>query len=704
MNKSKKLFKNEDFYSIITAENPQIHPEGNWAVYVKALPENEGQKYYRNLFCINLKTKEELELTNERLDGGDYLPRWSPNGQNLSFLSSRNGKPQLYNMKNFWGESCQITNALNGVQLYEWAPNSQAIAYIARVREEERNEEELSKNKKRKLNKREEKREQEDKEYEEKLRIDPRIYYRTIIRQGTVFKDDRSNHIYVQKLGDRHSKRITKRITDGNNDFGPMCWDVKSQTIITSTNQRASDPDIDVRSDLVTINVESKKMDFLTNDNHGNFFPKVCPSGKWIYFFSFLNAERYKQRLKIRRIPVKGGSPEDVIPNYDFDPHFFELDEQGEYLYFLVGYHGRNIINRVKTSGGSPELIAQFDGFVNSFHLMKNKLLYTAESPNMPSDLFIVNLKTLKKMNSDKNETLESMTNELAYKELPQSYQKSIKPKRLTKLNRKLLQKRNLSMPQEIWIDRPDGYKTQGWYMLPHNYEQGKSYPWVVQIHGGPHVMWGYTFWHEFQTMCARGYGVYFSNPRGSEGYGSEFKGAIHRKWGEEDSQDILAGIEKMVDVGLADSDKLFVTGGSFGGFMTAWLVTHDNRFKAAVAQRGVYNFISMYGVSDALTLIEWEFDTLPWKNTELLWDRSPLKYVENVQTPTMILHSEQDYRVGISQADEFYTALKREGKKTCLVRYPREGHELSRSGEPKHRIDRINRIISWFDEHMPGE
>jgi dipeptidyl aminopeptidase/acylaminoacyl peptidase len=272
--------------------------------------------------------------------------------------------------------------------------------------------------------------------------------------------------------------------------------------------------------------------------------------------------------------------------------------------------------------------------------------------------------------------------------------------KRLTKFNERFLSKRALSMPEEVWLDRPDGLKVQGWIMLPHGYKKGKTYPWVVEVHGGPHIMWGFSFWHEFQSMCGKGYGVYFSNPRGSDGYGGDFKKAIHLSWGKDDSLDILAGADLVVERGLADPKKLYLTGGSFGGFMTAWLVTHDNRFKAAVAQRGVYNFISMYGASDANTLVEWEFDTLPWENTQLLWDHSPLKYVQNVTTPVMIIHAEQDYRVGISQAEEFYVALRRLGKEAEIVRYPREGHELSRSGEPKHRVDRINRIIEWFDRH----
>lgn len=688
--KVKKPIQTDDFYNLLTIESPHIHPDKKLAVYVQVSPEHEGQKYNRNLWTIDLKTKKKKVITSG-IKSGDYMPKWSPDGNTLAFISSRNGRPQIYLLKNSWGEASQLTSVKNGVLSFVWSPDGSQVAFFARTREEERQLEDNPPKRRKSLSKIETKRLEEDREYDEKNRIDPRIYDRTVFRQGTVFKDDRNTHIYVQRLGDRHAKRIT----DGNHDYGIMFWDKQGKYILTSTNNRTRDPDIDVRSDLVKIDLSTKETEYLTDDENGNFFPKVCPQEKWIYYLSFQNKELYKQRLKIRRIPFSGGNPEEVLPDFDFDPHGFELDENGEWLYFLFGVHGRESIARASVLGGTPEIVVQFDGMINNFHLVGDRLIYVAEAPDMPSDLFLADLNSLKRNESvegSKKESLKTKRMTFPVLTLPQN--------RLTNINKKLINNRNLSMPKEIWIDRPDGYKIQGWYMLPHNYVKGKKYPWIVQVHGGPHIMWGYSFWHEFQTMCGRGYGVYFSNPRGSEGYGSEFKGSIHLKWGEEDSKDILAGIDKMVEMGLADPHRLFLTGGSFGGFMTAWIVTHDTRFKAAVAQRGVYNFLSMYGASDALTLVEWEFDTLPWENTELLWDRSPLKYVKNVTTPTMIIHSELDFRVGISQAEEFYTALKREGKKASFVRYPREGHELSRSGEPKHRVDRINRIIDWFDQH----
>lgn len=670
--------KAEDFYSLLTVEDPRLHPDGRLAAYVKVTPEREGKTYKRQLFTIDLKTRMETPVS-AGAKGGDYAPRWSPDGKRLGFMSGRSEKSQFYVLENAWGEARPLTSVANGVQMAVWSEQSDRIAFLSRTRKEERHEEDHPSGKGKHLSEKERKRLEEDRKDEEQMRIDPRIYRRTVFRQGTVYRDDRNTHVYIQGVGDPKATRLT----DGACDFGPLSWSPDGTFIVTSTNMRAPDPDVDIRTDLVRIDVKTKAMRFLTDDDNGNFLPQVSPDGRWIYYLSFQNTDRYKQRMKIRRLPADGGAPEELLPGYDLDPHYFQLDDDGKWIYFAVSYMGRDSVARVPADGGGePEFVVRFDGMVREYHLLGGRLLYSAEAPDMPADLFVL------PVTGGGGAASEPV----------------LHGRRLTRANETFLKKRSLSMPQEIWLDRPDGTRVQGWYMLPDGYRKGRRYPWVVQVHGGPHIMWGWSFWHEFQSMCSRGYGVYFSNPRGSDGYGSEFKGAIHLKWGDEDSQDILAGIDRMVEMGLADPERLFLTGGSFGGFMTGWIVTHDHRFKAVVAQRGVYNFISMYGASDALTLIEWEFDTLPWKNTELLWDRSPLKYVQNVTTPTLVLHSEQDFRVGISQAEEFYTALKREGKVACLVRYPREGHELSRSGEPKHRVDRINRIIGWFDEHMPKD
>ena len=207
--------------------------------------------------------------------------------------------------------------------------------------------------------------------------------------------------------------------------------------------------------------------------------------------------------------------------------------------------------------------------------------------------------------------------------------------------------------------------------------------------------------WHEWQVLAARGYLVLACNPRGSDGYGRDFRASLIQHWGEADLGDLMSGVDQVVARGLADPERLFITGGSYGGFMTAWVIGHDQRFRAAVAQRGVYDLISFYSTSDIPLLTEWEFDANPWEHTELLWRYSPLAYVENIHTPLLLIHSENDFRAPIPAAEGLFVALRRLKREVEMVRYPRDGHELSRSGEPKHRVDRLERIAGWFDRHL---
>jgi dipeptidyl aminopeptidase/acylaminoacyl peptidase len=279
--------------------------------------------------------------------------------------------------------------------------------------------------------------------------------------------------------------------------------------------------------------------------------------------------------------------------------------------------------------------------------------------------------------------------------------------RRLTDVNRKLLAKKQVMPTEEIWYTTPDGVEIQGWLIKPPGFDPTQIYPLAVEIHGGPHAMWGpstMTMWHEWQCLAARGYVVFYCNPRGSAGYGYAFRDTIHGRWGEADMPDILAGVDHVVSQGYIDTAHMAITGGSYGGFMSAWIVGHDRRFAAAVSQRGVYHLTSFFGTSDIPELIEGEFDARPWEAYERLWRYSPLAYVNEIKTPLLILHSERDFRAPIPDAEHLFLMLRWLKREVEFVRYPREGHELSRSGEPRHRVDRLNRIIDWFDKYCKRE
>ncbi|MFG0257506.1 MAG: prolyl oligopeptidase family serine peptidase [Phycisphaerales bacterium JB043] len=281
-------------------------------------------------------------------------------------------------------------------------------------------------------------------------------------------------------------------------------------------------------------------------------------------------------------------------------------------------------------------------------------------------------------------------------------------PVQLTSHNDWINQKQ-LSLPTEHWVEQPDGTRVQYWVMEPIARESGKKYPTALEIHGGPSAMWGpgeRTMWHEFQLLASWGYGVVYSNPRGSSGYGYTFQHANYQDWGHGPTSDVLGALDDAASrYAWIDTDQLVVTGGSYAGYLTAWIVTQDHRFKAAVAQRGVYDLDVFFGEGNAWRLDPWAMGGYPWDDAaDVLERESPFTYVDQIRTPLLIMHASNDLRTGVSQSEMLYRALKVLERPVEYVRYPNAGHNLSRTGDPTQRMDRLNRIIEFFERHVDND
>jgi dipeptidyl aminopeptidase/acylaminoacyl peptidase len=285
------------------------------------------------------------------------------------------------------------------------------------------------------------------------------------------------------------------------------------------------------------------------------------------------------------------------------------------------------------------------------------------------------------------------------------SHQAGEEPRQLTQLNQGFLGEIDLGQIESVWIKGPDDNDLQGWILKPPGFDPSRKYPSILEIHGGPLTQYGNFFMHEFYYLAAQGYVVHFCNPRGGRGYGEAHAGAIWGAWGVTDYTDLMAWADYVAGLPYIDAENMGVTGGSYGGYMTVWIIGHTRRFKAAVTQRCVSNMVSMWGSSD----FNWIFQQVleagaPFENLQKFWDHSPLKYIGNARTPTLVIHSEGDLRCPIEQGEQVFVALQRLGVDSEMVRFPGEFHGLSRTGRTDRRIVRLNHILRWFDKYLKSE
>ncbi|MBK7930735.1 MAG: S9 family peptidase [Bryobacterales bacterium] len=397
--------------------------------------------------------------------------------------------------------------------------------------------------------------------------------------------------------------------------------------------------------------------------------PRYSADGRFLYVLS-RNLERaYGSQTQLVRIPLRGG--EAAVGKWPSSVGGFVPLADGS---ALIGgpWQGGFPVLREQFDGSAPKAVIEAPAGVQAFEGGGGRLVYALTSPENPSELYV------REANGQ--------------------------TRRLTELNTGWLKGKTLAKQEEHWITRPDGTRVQMWIMRPVGFRAGVKSPWVLDMHGGPAAMWGpgeASMWHEFQLFCARGYGVVYANPRGSGGYGEEFQRANFRDWGTGPAGDVLAALDEARKlIPEIDGERLFLTGGSYAGYLTAWIVGHDQRFRAAAAQRGVYDLRTFYGEGNAYRLAPEAMGGLFWEaEARAVYEReSPISYVEKIRTPLLILHGSADLRTGVTQSEMLFRALKALGREVEYVRYPGVGHELTRSGPPVPRLDHAMRIVEFFE------
>jgi dipeptidyl aminopeptidase/acylaminoacyl peptidase len=393
--------------------------------------------------------------------------------------------------------------------------------------------------------------------------------------------------------------------------------------------------------------------------------------GRWI---SFVSSARREENARLWVVDANGGEPRNVLGEWQYEPGAYEWMPNGDIM-MNASIGGRSALYRVSPrTGRMTEMIGGRRRISSTTYDQRfTKVAYVSTSVTQPTELYIADI-------DGRNE------------------------RRLTSFNDDL--SREIAWPEaeRFTYTMPDGFEIEAWLQRPHAYDPSKKYPLVLYIHGGPHSAYGEGWFDEFHNITGAGMWVLYTNPRGSSGYGAPFTFSTRGRWGMEDYEDIMRAVDIVAQRPDVDSTRMGVTGGSYGGFMTAWITTKSNRFRAAQADRMISNWVSWYGSSDAQGLTEWEFFGKPWENLALYEELSPIRYVHNVRTPTLIVQSEEDHRTPMTDAEQWFMALRKLDVPVEFVRYPRSNHDLSRTGEPWLLVDRLGRLRQWFSHWLQPE
>ena len=643
----------EDYLAFHFISDARISPDGRQAAYVLTAIDQKKNRRISSIWLVALDGgSPPRRLTAEGFNSNS--PRWSPDGSRLAFLSARNAEtsestpshPQIC-ILNMGGGEAQVSSHLkNGVSAFQWSPDAKQFVAVSRSGPSDEIAADAKKS---------------------DVRHYRHIYYKF---NDTGWYDDKRSHLWVVEAASGKDTQITSG--DDWNDTDPQ-WSPDSTRIAFVSDRTGQESDGGHNTDVWVIKAAGGTLTKISDHAFEDDLPRWSPEGQQIVFAGRTARREFP---KLYLADAKGGAPSRLaVENFDLIPGGLQWGPGQNSLRFESGFKGTTQIFAVDLTARTVAPVTHGERSVHAFDINEKAgvMTFLANDFQHLDDLYVSKLD-------------------------------GSGERQLTHVNEKLWADLDPATVERLPYQSTDHWAIDGFLVKPIGYEAGKKYPMILSIHGGPAGQYGVDWYHEFQVYASRGYAVFFCNPRGSTGYGQKFERGIVNNWGGMDYQDIMAGVDAVLKQNpWIDQNRLGVTGGSYGGYMTNWIVGHTNRFQAAVTLRSVSNFISDDGTRDGAYGHEEDFKGFLFDDFDQYWNASPLKYAANVKTPTLILHSDNDYRVPIEQGEQWFRALKHYGVTAEFVIFPRENHNLTRTGEPKHLVESLNWQLYWFDRFLKG-
>jgi dipeptidyl aminopeptidase/acylaminoacyl peptidase len=692
----KRNITEKDLFNFVWIGDPQVAPDGSRVAFVRTTVNDKKDGYNTAIWTVSIATGETRQLTN---GPRDTTPRWSPDGKYLLFVrapevSGRTEPQQLFMLAMGGGEPFQFTTLPRGASGPQWSPDGKMILFYNSATPEE-----IAKAARQNTPATQpapspaaSPAASPSPERESDVRVITRAVYRA---NGAGYLDFKHpTHIWVVTAPKTGDEKVTpKQLTSGRYDEGGAFWSKDSSAVYFESDQIDEPyyelPTTTIYSIAATGGTPSK----FTSFDMGSGAFALSPDGKQLAMIGSVRepVRSYSQPDLWVMDMLAGAKPRNLTATFDYD--------------IGSGVGGDNVAPR---GGGGNLPVWSVDGRsiiigyakegkanVGSFDAANGKL-----SDVTTGNQAVVNFRAV----PDASKFVLLISTPTRIGDLFWLDKAGAQPKQLTRINDDLFSKLNLTEPEEIWHNSFDGRKIQVWVQKPPDFDPNKKYPLILNIHGGPHAAYGFIFDHEFQWMAAKGYVVLYPNPRGSTTYGQEFGNIIQHNYPGEDYKDLMAGVDELIRRGYIDDKKLAVTGGSGGGLLTNWTIGQTTRFAAAVSQRDIASWTDWWYTADFTLFQPSWFKAPPFEDPEDYRRRSPITYVNKITTPLMLILGEADWRTPTGPGGEaMFRALKYRKIPTVMVRFPNESHELSRSGQPWHRIERLQHIVGWFDKWIMG-